>query len=53
MVIKLLLCRLIFLKDVMDKLQKSKPETMEQFKEAVGDIEGIKVEFKDKITIKF
>ncbi|MBK7229809.1 MAG: hypothetical protein IPH97_13300 [Ignavibacteriales bacterium] len=40
-------------KDVMDKLQKSKPETMEQFKEAVGDIEGIKVEFKDKITIKF
>jgi len=40
-------------KDVMDKLQKSKPETMEQFKEAVGDIKGIKIEFKDKITIKF
>lgn len=40
-------------KDVMTKLQKSKPETMEQFKEAVGDIKGIKIEFKDKITIKF
>jgi hypothetical protein len=40
-------------KDVMEKLQKSKPETMEQFKEAVGDLEGIKIEFKDKITIKF
>lgn len=40
-------------KDVIDKLEKSKPETMEQFHELVGDLEGIKVEFKDKITIKF
>jgi hypothetical protein len=40
-------------KDVLEKLQKSKPETMEQFKEAVGKMEGIKIEFKDKITIKF
>ena len=40
-------------KDVMEKLQKSKPKTMEQFNEAVGDMKGIKVEFKDKITVKF
>ncbi len=32
---------------------KSKPETMEQFHELVGDLEGIKIEFKDRITIKF
>ncbi len=40
-------------KDVLEKLQKSKPETMEQFKEAVGDLPGIKIEFKEQITIKF
>ncbi len=40
-------------KDVLEKLQKIKPKTMDQFKEAVGDMEGIKVEFKDKITVKF
>lgn len=40
-------------KDVLGKLQKSKPKTMEQFNEAVGDMEGIKVEFKDKIKVKF
>jgi hypothetical protein len=40
-------------KDVLENLQKSKPETMEQFKEAVGDLPGIKVEFKEQVTIKF
>jgi hypothetical protein len=40
-------------KDVLEKLQTIKPETMEQFKEAVGDLPGIKVEFKEKVTIKF
>ena len=40
-------------KDVLENLQKSKPETMEQFKEAVGDLPGIKIEFKEQVTIKF
>lgn len=40
-------------KDVLEKMEKSKPETMEQFHEIVGDLEGIKIEFKDRITIKF
>lgn len=40
-------------KDILEKLQKSKPQTIEQFKEVVGELPGIKVEFKDKITIKF
>ena len=40
-------------KDVMKNLERKKPETMEAFKEAVGDLKGIKIEFKDKITIKF
>lgn len=40
-------------KDVLENLQKTKPETMEQFKEVVGDLPGIKIEFKDKVTIKF
>jgi len=40
-------------KDVLEKLEKSKPETMEQFHELVGDLEGIKIEFKERITVKF
>lgn len=40
-------------KDILEKLQKSKPQTIEQFKEVVGELPGIKIEFKDKITIKF
>lgn len=40
-------------KDILENLQKTKPETMEQFKEVIGDLPGIKVEFKDKVTIKF
>jgi hypothetical protein len=39
--------------DVLEKLQKSKPETMKDFKETIGDLPGIKVEFKDKVTVKF
>jgi hypothetical protein len=39
--------------DILEKLQKSKPETMKEFKEAIGDLPGIKVEFKDKVTVKF
>jgi hypothetical protein len=26
---------------------------LEEFKEVVGDLEGIKIEFKDQVTIKF
>lgn len=40
-------------KDIFEKLQKSKPETMEQFKEIIGDIPGIKIETKEKVTVKF
>ena len=40
-------------KEVFKNFQNAKPETMEEFKAVVGDIEGIKIEFKDKVTIKF
>jgi hypothetical protein len=40
-------------KDVFKKFQDSKPETLEEFKEVVGDMKGIKIEFKDQVTIKF
>ena len=40
-------------KDVLQNLNKAKPETMAEFREIVGSLEGIKFEFKDKITIKF
>ena len=40
-------------KDVLENLQKTKPETMEQFKEAIGDLPGVKIEFKEKVIIKF
>jgi hypothetical protein len=40
-------------KEVFKNFQNAKPETMEEFKEVVGDIEGIKIEFKEKVTIKF
>ena len=40
-------------KDVLKKLQNSEPKTMEEFREAVGDLEGIKIEFKEQVTIKF
>jgi len=40
-------------KEVFKKFQGAKPETMEEFKEVVGDLEGIKIEFKEQVTIKF
>ena len=40
-------------KEVFKKFQGAKPETMEEFKEVVGDVEGIKIEFKEQVTIKF
>jgi len=40
-------------KEVFKNFQSAKPETLEEFKEVVGDLEGIKIEFKDQITIKF
>jgi hypothetical protein len=40
-------------KEVFKNFQNSKPETMEEFKEVVGDLEGIKIEFKEQVTIKF
>lgn len=40
-------------KDVMKNLQSSKPKTMEEFREVIGDLKGIKIEFKEQVTIKF
>jgi len=40
-------------KEVFKNFQNTKPETLEEFKEVVGDLEGIKIEFKDQVTIKF
>jgi len=40
-------------KQVIEDLNKSKPESLEKFKEIIGDIPGIKLETKEKITIKF
>lgn len=40
-------------KEVFNKFKTAKPETMEDFKEVVGDMEGIKIEFKKQVTIKF
>ncbi len=40
-------------KDVMKNLQSAKPKTMEEFKEVIGDLDGIKIEFKEQVTIKF
>ena len=40
-------------KEVFKRFQGAKPETMEEFKEVVGDLEGIKIEFKEQVTIKF
>lgn len=40
-------------KDIVEKLQKQKPETMDQFKDAIGDMKGIKIEFKDRIKVAF
>jgi len=40
-------------KDVVKNLQSTKPKTMEEFREVIGDLKGIKIEFKDPVTIKF
>jgi hypothetical protein len=40
-------------KEVFKNFQNAKPETMEEFKEVVGELEGIKIEFKEQVTIKF
>lgn len=40
-------------KEVFKNFQNVKPETMEEFKKVVGDIKGIKIEFKEQVTIKF
>lgn len=40
-------------KDIIKNLSKSKPGSLEKFKEVIGDIPGIKVETKEKVTIKF
>jgi hypothetical protein len=40
-------------KQVVEDLNKSKPESLEKFKEIIGDIPGIKIETKEKVLIKF
>lgn len=40
-------------KDILLNLEKKKPETMEEMKEIIGNIPGIKLETKEKVTIKF
>lgn len=40
-------------KDILNNLQKRKPETMEEVNEIIGDIPGIKIETKERVTIKF
>lgn len=40
-------------KDVLEKLQKTNPKSMEGFKDIVGKLPGIKVESKETVTIKF
>jgi hypothetical protein len=40
-------------KDILEELQKDKPESMEKMREIVGKLPGVKFEFKDKVTIKF
>lgn len=40
-------------KDILENLEKSKPETLEEFKNIVGDLPGIKLETKEKVTTKF
>ena len=40
-------------KDILEKLEKTKPESMEDFKNIVGELPGIKVETKETITTKF
>jgi hypothetical protein len=40
-------------KEIIKNLSKTKPESLEKFKEVIGDIPGIKVETKEKINIKF
>ena len=40
-------------KQIIEDLNKSKPESLEKFKEIIGDVPGIKIETKEKVTIKF
>jgi hypothetical protein len=40
-------------KEILENLQKNKPETMEEFKKVIGDVPGIKVEFKEQVIVKF
>jgi hypothetical protein len=40
-------------KEILENLQKNKPKTMEEFKQVIGDIPGIKVEFKEQVIVKF
>jgi hypothetical protein len=40
-------------KDVIKNLQSTQPKTMEEFKEVIGDLKGIKIEFKEQVTVKF
>ena len=40
-------------KDILEELQKTKPQSMEEFKNIIGELPGVKVEFKETVTIKF
>lgn len=39
--------------DVIKTLESKKPESMEDFREITKDIEGIKIEFNDEVTVRF
>ncbi|HMN49898.1 MAG TPA: hypothetical protein PKD67_12210 [Ignavibacteriaceae bacterium] len=40
-------------KEILEELQKSKPASLESFEKLVGGLPGIKVETKEKVTVKF
>ncbi len=40
-------------KEVFEELQKKKPESMDEIKQIIGDIPGIKIETKENLTVKF
>lgn len=40
-------------KDIMSSLEKNKPKSLEEFRELTKDIDGIKIEFNEEVTVKF
>lgn len=40
-------------KDILEDLQKNKPETLDSFQKIIGELPGIKIETKEKVIVKF